>query len=147
MSKKLGICVAVLSVIAICLSAFSLFAVKTATDNQPKEEAKDVQYVMYVGTNDKDTNEPVCKPEEAKAKVDEILIKHFGGFTIQDANGGWVDDSGKRYDEYTVVVYISDTDLESVHKAADDLIKEFNQSSVLIQANETKTEFYSTEQQ
>ena len=77
----------------------------------------------------------------------EILIKHFGGFTIQDANGGWVDDSGKRYDEYTVVVYISDTDLESVHKAADDLIKEFNQSSVLIQANETKTEFYSTEQQ
>ena len=82
MSKKLGICVAVLSVIAICLSAFSLFAVKTASDNQPKEEAKDVQYVMYVGTNDKDTNEPVCKPEEAKAKVDEILIKHFGGFTI-----------------------------------------------------------------
>ncbi len=144
MSKKLGICVAVLSVIAICLSAVSLFSVKNALKEQPKEEPGDIQYVMYVGTNDKDTNEPVCKPEEAKKKVDAILIKHFGGFTIQEANGGWVDDSGKRYDEFTVVVYISDTDLDSVHKAADDLIKEFNQSSILIQANETKTEFYST---
>lgn len=144
MSKKLGICVAVLSVIAICLSAVSLFFAGKAPKEAPKEEAKDVQYVMYVGTNDKDTNEPVCTPEEAKARVDEILIKHFGGFTVQEANGGWVDESGKRYDEYTVVVYLSDTDIDSVHRAADDLIKEFNQSSVLIQANETKTEFYST---
>ena len=123
MSKKLGICVAVLSVIAICLSAVSLFFAGKAPKEAPKEEAKDVQYVMYVGTNDKDTNEPVCTPEEAKARVDE---------------------SGKRYNEYTVVVYLSDTDIDSVHRAADDLIKEFNQSSVLIQANETKTEFYST---
>lgn len=144
MSKKLGICVAILSVIAICLSVVSLFAVKTASNKATQEVEKDIQYVMYVGTNDKDTNEPVCSHEEAVERVDSILIDHFGGFTIQDANGGWVDDNGTRYDEYTIVIYISDTDLESVHKAADDLIKAFNQSSVLIQANETKTEFYST---
>lgn len=142
MSKKLSICTAVLALIAVCFSAISLYTVLTAP-KAPAEEAKDVQYVMYIGTNDKDTNEPVCTPEEAKEKVDAILIDHFGGFTIQDANGGWVDDSGKRYGEYTVVVYLSDTDLESVHSAADDIIREFNQSSVLIQANETKTEFYS----
>lgn len=144
MSKKLGICVAILSVIAICLSVVSLFAVKTASNKAAQKVEKDIQYVMYVGTNDKDTNEPVCSHEEAVERVDSILIDHFGGFTIQDANGGWVDDNGTRYDEYTIVIYISDTDLESVHKAADDLIKAFNQSSVLIQANETKTEFYST---
>ena len=80
-------------------------------------------------------------PEEAKSRVEDILVQHFGGYTIQEADGGW-EDGGIRYREYSVVVYLSDTDLNSVHAAADDLIKEFNQSSVLIQANETRTEFY-----
>lgn len=141
MSKKFNVCVIILSVIAICISSVSLYF---AAKPEPKEE-KDIQYVMYLGTNDKDTNKPVCTQEEAKEKADEILIKHFGGFTVQDADGGWVDDNGTKFDEYTLVIYLSDTDEKSVHAAADDLIKEFNQSSVLIQANETKTEFYSTQ--
>ena len=142
MSKKISIPVVIISIIAICLSAVSLFI----SARPAKEEKKDIQYVMYLGTNDKDTNKPVCTTEEAKQKADQILINHFGGFTIQEANGGWVDDDGTRYDEYTIVIYLSDTDEKAVHAAADDLIKEFNQSSVLIQANETKTEFYSTNQ-
>lgn len=40
------------------------------------------------------------------------------------------------------MIYISDTDLEHVHLAADELVKVFDQSSVLIQSNLTKTEFY-----
>lgn len=47
-----------------------------------------MQYVLYLGTNDKDTNKPVFEPEEAKAKAEDILIEHFGGYTIQEANGG-----------------------------------------------------------
>ncbi|MBR6393121.1 MAG: DUF3574 domain-containing protein [Eubacterium sp.] len=140
MSKKSGIIVVIISIIALCIASVSVyFALKPA-----EAEVKDVQYVMYVGTNDKDTNEPVCTREEAKAKAENILIKHFGGYTIQDAEGGWLGDDGKRYEEYSLVIYLSDTDKEAVHKAADDFIKEFNQSSILIQANETKTEFYST---
>ena len=99
---------------------------------------------MYLGTNDKDTNEPVCTPEEAKAKDADILVQHFGGYTIQEANGGW-EDEGTLYQEYTLVIYLSDTTVEEIHAAADDMIREFNQSSVLIQANETTTEFYSSE--
>ena len=53
-----------------------------------------------------------------------------------------MDDFGTLYTEHTLVIYLSDTDLESVHSAADELIEVFNQSSVLIQANETKTDFY-----
>ena len=48
-----------------------------------------------------------------------------------------------RNQEYTLVIYLSDTDLEQVHKACDDMIQVFHQSSVLIHANETTTEFYS----
>ncbi|MBQ7740124.1 MAG: DUF3574 domain-containing protein [Eubacterium sp.] len=138
MSKKFNICVVILSVIAICLASVSLYF---ATKPQ-EQEKKDIQYVMYVGTNDKDTNKPVCTKEEARKRAENILVEHFGGYTVQDADGGWLGDDGKRYEEYSIVIYLSDTNEEDVHKAADDMIKEFNQSSILIQANETKTEFY-----
>ena len=75
-------------------------------------------------------------------KVKDILIRHFGGYTIQEAHGGWID-NGIEYQEYTLVIYLSDTTLDKVHIAADEMVKTFHQSSVLIQANQTKTEFYS----
>ena len=123
----------VLSLIAILLSGVALF-----NDYFKKGE---VQYVMYLGTNDKDTNKPVMAPDKSKAAAEEILLKHFGGYTIQEANGGWVDGETV-YSEYTLVIYLSDTTLDKVHAAGDELIAKFNQSSVLIQANKTTTEFY-----
>ena len=102
----------------------------------------ETQYVLYLGTNDKDTNKPVFTQEEALAKAKEILIRHFGGYTIQEAHGGWIGDDGTEYTEYTLVIYLSDTTLDAVHAAADELVEAFNQSSVLIQANPTQTEFY-----
>lgn len=138
MQKKGLILTAVLAAIALCLSAVSLgLSLKPA----PVEKA-DVQYVMYLGTNDMDTNEPVFAPEEAREKAKEILVRHFGGYTLQEAQGGWKD-GDTLYQEYTLVIYLSDTTLENVHAAAKDLIREFHQSSVLIQANSTRTEFYS----
>ncbi|MBQ1414503.1 MAG: hypothetical protein IIY92_01065, partial [Lachnospiraceae bacterium] len=108
------------------------------------EEEQDIQYVMYLGTNDKDTDEPVFTPEQAQERAEEILIDHFGGYTIQEAHGGWIDED-MVYQEYTLVIYLSDTGIEEVHAAAQDLIDVFHQSSVLIQANRTTTEFYAGE--
>lgn len=139
MNKKWSIAVAVLSLIAICLSVFCL----AKLSKTPEAETKDIQYVLYLGTNDKDTNEPVLPPEEAKEQLKDILIRRFGGYTVTDANGGWVGDDGTEYQEYTLVIYLSDTSLEDVHSLCDELIHVYNQSSVLIQANETTTEFYS----
>lgn len=138
MSKKNGTIVTILSIIAIILSAAAIGIVCRPTDSGV---TADTQYVLYLGTNDKDTNEPVFSPEEAMEKAKEILIGHFGGYTIQEASGGWID-GDKTYQEYTLVIYLSDTDLEHVHAAADDLVEVFRQSAVLIQANQTITEFY-----
>ena len=99
-----------------------------------------------MGTNDKDTNEPVFTPEEAKEKAEEILIERLGGYTIQEANGGWKSDDGTVFQEYSLVIYLSDTDSETVHETAEVLRKEFNQSTVMIQENRTKTEFYNGEE-
>ena len=107
------------------------------------ETTPDVQYVLYLGTNDKDTNKPVFTQAEALDKAKDILIRHFGGYTIQEAHGGWVD-SDIEYQEYTLVIYLSDTTLDKVHAAADEMIEVFHQSSVMIQANPTRTEFYSS---
>lgn len=142
MSKRQGILLTILSLLSLGLSITSAslwFRLSGEARNAPR----DIQYVLYLGTNDKDTNEAVYSPAEAKFHADDILIRHFRGFTIQEATGGWVEDNGVIAHEYTLVIYLSDTTLDKVHSAADELIKDFNQSSVLIQANETKTEFYS----
>ena len=107
------------------------------------EDTGSIQYVLYLGTNDKDTNKPVFTQSEAMEKAREILIRLFGGYTIQEAHGGWIGDDGMEYQEYTLMIYLSDTTADQVHTAANELIDVFRQSSVMIQANPTKTEFYS----
>ena len=114
----------------------------------PEAEASEqgsIQYVLYLGTNDKDTDKPVFTQAEALEQAKDILIRHFSGYTIQEAHGGWID-SGKEYQEYTLVIYLSDTTLDKIHAAADEMIETFRQNSVLIQENPTKTEFYSGKQ-
>ena len=105
------------------------------------EEGTQYQYVMYLGTNDKDTNKPVFTQAGALEQAKAILLKRFGGYTIMEANGGWIDE-GKEYQEYTLVIYLSDTNIEAVHAAADEMTEVFRQSSVLIQENPIRTEFY-----
>lgn len=132
--------------LALCIAAVAVSVVSIVIATRPAEkpvEAKtDIQYVMYLGTNDKDTVEPVFPPEEAKQKAIDILLKHFGGYTIQEASGGWIDE-GKIYQEYTLIIYLSDTTIDEVHKAADEMVDVFRQSSVLIEAYQTRSEFYS----
>ena len=141
MSKKLGITILACSTLAILLSICAIVLVFVKGDSK-KAPNYDTQYVLYLGTNDKDTNLPVYSKEEAKEKLIEILIEYFGGYTIQEANGGWKD-GDVLYTEYTLVIYLSDTSIEEVHSACDKMIEVFRQSSVLIQANQTLTEFYS----
>lgn len=128
--KENGLVAIVLSILALCLSGLSLYKGTASADL----ESKDLQYVMFVGTNDKDTYEPYGTPDEVKQKADEVLTKHFEGFTIQDANGVWTNEDGIVDHEYTIVILLSDTTAEKVHEAADDLIKAFNQSSILIKS-------------
>ena len=116
---------------------------ETVTEAETEAEAdSDVQYVLYLGTNDKDTNKPVFTQAEALERAKDILIRHFGGYTIQEAHGGWIDNETE-YQEYTLVIYLSDTTMDKVHAAADEMIEVFHQNSVLIQENPTRTEFYS----
>ena len=143
-----------ISIAALILASVSLVKApaKTEVAMDPSQESADVvveetegdiQYILFVGTNDKDTNEPVYAPDECLEHLEEILTRHFYGFTIQEARGGWLNDDGSVAHEYTMVVYLSDTSIDEVHAACDEMITEFNQSTILIQQNTTSTEFYS----
>ena len=140
---------ALISVVLLFMVSAGLSSAENVTEAFPAgsgtEAYSDVQYVLYLGTNDKDTNSPVYTQTEALEKAREILIRHFGGYTLQEAYGGWIDHETE-YQEYTLVIYLSDTTLDQVHAAANELIETFRQSSVLIQENPTKTEFYTPEE-
>ncbi len=116
-----------------------------ASSEDTDEQTDEIQYVMYLGTNSKDTNEPVFEKEECREKAEQILIDMTGGYTIQEAEGGWLDENGNKCQEYTMVIYLSDISEDKVHEIADVMLSEFNQNSVMIQANPTSTEFYSAE--
>ncbi|MDT3389187.1 MAG: hypothetical protein LIR25_01110 [bacterium] len=141
MERKTGIITLIVAIVALCTACASLIIVLCS---RPAVEAqKDVQYVLYVGTNDKDTAQPVYPPAEALEKAKALLISRFGGYTVQEAHGGWIADDGTVFQEYTIMIHLSDTTADAVHTLCDDLIKLFNQSTILIHENETKTEFYS----
>lgn len=44
-----------------------------------------------VGTNDKDTYQPEHSEEEARKIVDQICLRYFEGYTLQEATGSQTD--------------------------------------------------------
>ena len=101
-----------------------------------------MQYVMYVGLNDKDTYEQIISTEEAKEIIDGICFRYLDGYTIQEANGSWIDEKQNPTSEQTIVCYFNDADEGTVYRIADEVIEKLNQNTVLIEKDEIETEFY-----
>jgi hypothetical protein len=143
MSKKVSTIAIIIAIASLCCSVLTLGTVlRGSGDPEKKETEKVKQYVMYVGTNDKDTYQPKHTNEEAKDIVDEICLKYFEGYTLQEATGSWVDEKNNATHEYTLVCYFDDADRDTVYKAADEVIKVLNQNTVLIEVNETEIDYY-----
>ena len=144
MSNKKTLMPTILSILSLCCSAVCLILLLTGVGTQklPAEEDDSVQYVMYVGTNDKDTYQPEHSREEARDIVDRVCLKYFEGYTLQDATGAWTDETGEITHEYTLVCYFDGADQETVYRAADEIIEALNQNTVLIEKDEITTEYY-----
>ncbi|MBQ3404057.1 MAG: hypothetical protein IJG63_01400 [Oscillospiraceae bacterium] len=80
MSEKPGTVITPLCVIALALSAAALVIARKSAESAPGG----VQYFMYLGTNDKDTEQSAFPPEEAKAQAEKILIDHLGGYKMNE---------------------------------------------------------------
>ena len=123
--------------IAIALSTWSLVRSYSA----PKQE---IEYTMYIGTNDKETYQLEMPLEDARAIVHNTMMDHFSdGFTMYDAKGVWRDEFNVVTLEYTFVCILEHADKTEVYKAADELIVKLNQNTILVVANSvSKVDFY-----
>ena len=141
MKKNTSVLAIVLSVVSLCVS-LSCAVLLLSQSAAPAEKEKNIQYVMYVGTNDKDTYQPEHTQEEARDIVDQVCLRHFEGYTLQEATGAWTDETGRITHEYTLVCYFDGADKETVYRAADEVIRELNQNTVLIEEDEISVEYY-----
>lgn len=115
--------------IAIGLSSWSLVRSYTT----PKQE---IEYTMYVGTNDKDTYQLEMPLEEARSIVHNTMMDHFSdGFTMYDAKGVWRDEDHVITLEYSFVCIIEYAKKTEVYKATDELIDKLNQNTILVVSN------------
>ena len=126
-----------LAAIAIGLSTWSLVRSYAI----PK---LDVEYTMYVGTNDKDTYQLEMPLDEARDIVHNTMMDHFSdGFTMYDAKGVWRDEHNVVTLEYTFVCVLEHADKTEVYKAADELIVKLNQNTILVVSNSvSNVDFY-----
>ena len=122
----------------------------SCAETQSNETTSSIQqdlktkYTLYIGTNDKDTYQPVMDFDKCVLTVTEICVKYTDGCTIYEANGYWKDDKGEITKEQTIVAILEDIALETVHKVCDDVIVALNQNSILIETSYVGTTFYST---
>ena len=130
----------VLSILIVLSFGFSLYVF---IDNKDDTDLNNTQYVMYIGTNDKDTYSQIIPLVEAKEIIDGICFKYLDGYTIQDATGTWVDEKDEVTKEDTLICYFYGTSEDVIYKIADEIIAALNQNTVLIEKDLVTTEYYS----
>ena len=140
MKNKKDLIIIVLLIVNMFATGTVGFVAWRSNSNQPSNEK--IQYTMYIGMNDKDTYEQLISTEDAKTIIDNICFKYLDGYTIQDANGSWVDENGLVTHENTIVCCFKDTDNDTVYKIADEVIKTLNQNTVLIEKDLIQIDFY-----
>ena len=101
------------------------------------------KYTLYLGLNDKDTFEQKINTEDAVEKANEICARHSGGYTQFTARGGWTNDDGTLGHENTLAYMLYDIQESDLQAILDEFLKEFNQSSVLVEKNESAHIYYS----
>jgi hypothetical protein len=130
----------VLSGVVLYLATDKTSGGSQALDYQYSENGK---YVLYIGLNDKDTYEQIIPTEEAKTIVNNICAKYLGGYTVSEANGGWVDETGTLTEETSLVYSLSEADEADIVQIMDEVLKALNQNSILVERQDLLYTYYS----
>lgn len=104
-----------------------------------KEEPN--HFTLFIGLNDKDANKQIINSFEAKNIVENITLKYVDSFTVNFGKGYWLNNN-ITYNESTIILYIDDSDINTIHKIANEIKEKLNQESILIETSKVKKEFY-----
>ena len=119
-----------LSAIAIGLSTWSLV-------RSYQKDPLLTEYLLYIGTNDKETYQLEMPLEDARSIVENAMMDHFpDGYTMYDAKGVWRDENHVITLEYSFVCLVEQADSKEVYAVADELLVKLNQNTILVVANQ-----------
>lgn len=128
----------------ISISIITCLCIKeNKTNNFQNEilEASD-KYLLYIGLNDKDTNNQEITTKEARTIINSICLKYIDGYTVVEANGGWTNETGLQVQENTLVYTIYGISEETLTKIMDEIIIKLNQSSILVEVQKSYYTYY-----
>lgn len=141
--------VTVLLVINLAISGAIIVYLANEHDKTPSasalpfETTEQGKYVLYIGTNDKDTYTQQIPLDEAEQIVNEICSKYVEGYTVQQAEGGWVDESGILTEEQTLVYSFDTVREEDLVSIMDEVLVQLNQASILVERQDLTYCYYS----
>lgn len=141
------IIILILVIQLIATGGIIVYLVHSTSENRDNsalafEEADNGKYVLYIGTNDKDTYTQLIPTEEAKAKVNEICSRYVDGYTVQTAEGGWVDETGTLTEETTLIYSFDNTSEADIRSIMDEVLKALNQNSILVEKEDLTYCYY-----
>jgi hypothetical protein len=123
--------------------AFCLFAPAGGQSNAGSLAFdSDVQYVLYIGINDKDAYKQIIPTERAKEIVNGICAKYVKGYTGNDAQGGWFDENGVLVQENTLVYAFTSASESEIVAIMDEALAALNQNSILVERRDVSKAFY-----
>lgn len=100
------------------------------------------KYVLYIGLNDKDTYDQIIPTEEAKDIVNGICVKYVDGYTVSEANGGWVDEKGNLTEEMSLVYSFSGAEEADIVSIMDEVLAALNQNSIFVERQDMYYTYY-----
>ena len=102
-----------------------------------------LRYKLYIGLDDKDTQQPVYSLNEAKQVMFKIVQKYTEGCTFSEAEGYRYEEEKKTvFSENTLVCVLMAVTPEAVKSIMDEALKAFNQTAILLETTEVKGVFY-----
>ena len=91
-----------------------------------------VLYTLYVGLVDKDSGVQELSFEEAAAIVTPIVAQAGSGYTLIQAQGGYIDEGGQLVENDTLVYTSMHISEESLSELIDDIMLAVNNESVYV---------------
>lgn len=115
---------------------------KTTGSALSKQMETGDKYIIYIGTNDKDTYKQEISTEDARNMVNSICAKYVDGYTASDAKGGWVDETDTLTQENTLVYSFYNVKEEMLIKVMDEVREKLNQNSILVERQKAVYTYY-----
>lgn len=135
MKKRINIQIKKFFFACICILLAGMMGGCVSPD-APNENAgleQATEYVLYIGLNDKDTYNQIISTQDAKQTINAICTKYVTGYTIIEAQGGWVDEKYMLTQENTLVYYFRGACETDIRAIMEEVLLELNQNTIMME--------------